>query len=114
KHQFFELEASEHEMAIIGGVERIYYPDGRVNYRPNHLKKKLLSINEIIFSPSGGIHTSTILAPAISFKQIPFNTASPRHEDWEWLLSVGQDLPVLITERVICERFVSEGEGLST
>lgn len=109
--QMQTLVSADMEEAILGGVERVLDSNGGVTKRPT-TPVSAVPAGELLFR-LGGINTSTILAPRWLFERIPFNEAIERHEDWEWLLRAGQEMPILIAPEVVCERRLRPGEGLS-
>lgn len=111
--QFKALTDSGLSAAIIGGVERVHTPEGNLVFRPTRIPPGPVSADQVLFSRFGGVHTSTLLAPAALFSKYRFNETSERHEDWEWMLKAGQDLLILIPHEVICERWLTPGEGLT-
>lgn len=113
KSQFEQFEKSGRDEAILGGVERVYLKNGKIKYRPKAVHSNEVTSADLLFSETGSIHTSTIIAPAKVFRKHPFNEKLDRHEDWEWLLEAGECMPVVLTNHVVCERWILPGEGLS-
>ena len=113
KNQFEALGQSGRSDAILACVQRVCDVDERVQFRPKRTREGALSVDEVLFTGLGGVHTSTLVAPRAVFLEFPFNEAAERHEDWEWLLQAGQKLPLVIAPEVVCERWLAPGEGLS-
>jgi len=112
EHQFEALEMANVPTAILAGVERVYPRQGKVRYRPDGTVQAVNAVHDAMFTGAGGVHTSTVMAPAKAFRSYEFNEDAERHEDWEWLLEAGQELPLVITPEVVCECRLTPGEGL--
>nr|WP_281272978.1 glycosyltransferase family 2 protein [Salinisphaera halophila] len=110
--QFSTLEGSGHTEAILAGQERVHLSNGRTHLRPPGADGEPVAAVKMLFG-GRGVHTSALLAPTSAFRRYPFNEDAERHEDWEWLLQAGRELPVIVAPDVVCERWMRPGEGLS-
>lgn len=97
---------------IVAGVEEIIALDGSSNRRPTKGFGRYRP-EETLFRRGLGVHTSTLLAPTTLFRAFPFNESIERHEDWEWLLTAGRDVDLVIIPETIARRVLRPGEGLS-
>ena len=113
EHQFLALEKSGQSEAVISGVERINLQEGGWNLRPRVSSVDAGAVEDMLFVPGGGPHTSTLLAPKWAFAEFKFNEDLRLHEDWEWLLNVGEKLPIILTSDVVAERWMETGERLT-
>lgn len=111
--QFEALSGSAINEAVISGVERVINERGEVTLRPAEIPSIGTEVGDLLFGRWGGLHTSTLLAPRKVFQRNPFNESLDRHEDWTWLLQVGQELPIIVAAEEICERHLRSNEGLS-
>lgn len=111
--QFATLAAAGQCEAILGGVEEVVETSGRTHLRPAAANSAPVAVDVFLFGGTGGLNTSTLLAPRQSFIETPLDESLKRHEDWQWLLDVGQRLPLLICSEVVCRRWLRPGEGLS-
>lgn len=112
--QFLELEKRGANKAILAGVENVYFKDRLIMQRPKRVETPGNgSLFDYLFSGSGGIHTSAIVAPTSLFLKYPFNEHVQPHEDWEWLLNAGKDVPFIVTGNIVCRRWLQPGQGLS-
>lgn len=112
--QFQELEERGANEAILAGVENVYFKNRLIMQRPRWGRiPRNGSLFDYLFSGSGGIHTSTIVAPTSLFRKYPFNEHVQPHEDWEWLLNAGKDVPFIVTDNIVCRRWLQPGQRLS-
>jgi glycosyltransferase involved in cell wall biosynthesis len=110
--QFAALERAGLPEAILAAREQIIV-DGRLALtRPAHHVPPGTPIDEILFL-HGGVHTSTLLAPRWLFLAQPLDETLERHEDWNWLLVAGQDLPTVVDHTISCDRHAAPGQGVS-
>lgn len=111
--QFLALEKSGRNEALISGIERTILPKGGFKLRPRVVRPDPIVVEEMLFIPGGGPHTSTLLAPKWAFNEFSFNEELRLHEDWEWLLNAGKKLPIVFTSDVVAERRMEPGERLT-
>jgi glycosyltransferase involved in cell wall biosynthesis len=111
--QFSALEKSGLAEAIVAGVQVIERDGTKLGIRPERRIPDNTPICQILFGSSGGIHTSTLMAPRWLFSKYPFNESIRVHEDWEWLLCAGRELQVVCGNEPIALRKLHHGEGLT-
>ncbi len=111
--QFSALDQSGHEEALVAGVEALYAQGKRCHVRPGQTIPPDVSMSEFLFCGTGGANTSTLLAPRWAFENDPFDEELERHEDWSWMLRVGQVVRLVVAPEEVCIRYVSPGEGVS-
>lgn len=113
KSQFAALAQAGLPEAILGAREAVYYNGRHLHDRPRKPVPAGLPVDQLLFCGYGGVHTSTLVAPAETFRAHPLDESLERHEDWSWMLQAGQTMPVVVSDEVVCERHLQPGEGLS-
>ena len=99
--------------AVLTGVELIHVEGHKAHKSPMISKAVVKKADHILFSRGGGVHTSTLLAPAWLFKKIMFDETIERHEDWQWVLNAGKQLDIVVCPEVLCHRYIKKGERIS-
>jgi glycosyltransferase involved in cell wall biosynthesis len=112
--QFKALEETGFKEAVLSGVELINLPEGGGKLRPKTHGLNVSAVQEVLFIPGGGPHTSTLLAPKWLFREIPFNETIKIHEDWEWLVDIDKKVPSIMIDEVLAESWMEPGERLSS
>ncbi|MBX3504010.1 MAG: glycosyltransferase family 2 protein [Parvibaculum sp.] len=111
--QFEALDKSGKAEAVIAGVEAVFSNEKFLSKRPRKIMPDGTPVDQILFGGAGGLHTSTLMAPARVFGEFPLDETLERHEDWDWLMRATTVVPLVVSRAVICERHLKPGEGLS-
>ncbi len=111
--QFAALRRSGLSEAILAGVEVVHARGRRDHVRPARSVPLHTPVDEVLFCGYGGAPTSTLLAPKWAFTKYPFDEQQERHEDWSWMLKAGKELELVMTPEETCERYLTQGDGLS-
>ena len=91
---------------VVSGIEKITSTEGWTRWRPSKMVSSVTNVGELMYGDTGGIHTSTILAPRELFIKCPFDESLSQFEDHQWLLDVEHQChaKIVIVPEVVCEQ----------
>jgi len=101
---------------VVSGIEKITSVEGWTRWRPSRIVSPVTNVGELMYGGTGGIHTSTILAPRKLFIECPFDESLSQFEDHQWLLDVEHqcDAKIVIVPEIVCEQRLGSGERYSS
>ena len=97
---------------VISGREKIFVDGGGSYIHPVETYKAGKAITYML--RTGGFHTSTIVASRSLFMDHPLREDIPRHEDWEWILSVSDAADFHMVPDIVCTRSYTTQDGRVT
>lgn len=97
---------------VLTGRERIFVGDNRSYVHP----VEMYTGGDVIsyMFRTGGFHTSSLIASRSLFIDYPLREDIPRHEDWDWIVSVAATADFRMVPDIVCIRSYSSHDGRVT